>query len=106
MSEKKKSSKKKVASFFADSQDVWDQIRKSKPFKIHVKTPLGIGLRTFCFISVEGKRILADVITGSFYSTLTGYCMSTQQLQLVSNEISLFKVLAAMDTRDKKDGIL
>ena len=99
------SKKKKVDNFFIESQDMWEQVRKSKSFKIHVKTPLGINLRSFCFVLVNGKRFLADVITGSLYSTMTGYCMSTQQLRLVTNEISLFKVLAAMDSRDRKDGI-
>ena len=58
-------------------------LRKLKTFKVYVKTPIDIKLKKFCFVIFEKQRYLADVVTGSLYSTMTGYCMSTPQLKLV-----------------------
>ena len=74
--------KKKPNGFYLNSEGMLG-IRKERTFNVHVRTPLCINLRTFCFVSVEGKRRLADVVTGSLYCTMTGYCTSTKQLQLV-----------------------
>ena len=68
--------------FYLSSEKV-TPLKDKKTFKIYVKNPLGINLRKFCFVFVDGRRRLVDVITGSFYCTMTGYCMSTKQLQLV-----------------------
>ena len=77
------SSKKKPNRFYIDSY-LMESLKRNPSFYIRVKTPLGINLREFCFVLVDNKRYVADVITGSLYSTFTGYCTSTQQLQLVS----------------------
>jgi hypothetical protein len=61
-----------------------EELRKLKTFNAYVKTPLDIKLRAFCFVVIDKKRYLADAVTGSLYSTFTGFCMSTNQLKLVS----------------------
>jgi len=61
-----------------------EELRKLKTFNVYVKTPIDIKQKKFCFVVFEKKRYLADVVTGSLYSTFTGYCMSTNQLKLVS----------------------
>jgi len=59
-------------------------LRKLPSFEVYVKTLYGTKPRKFCFVSIRGKRYLADVVTGSLYDTFTGACMSTHQLKLVS----------------------
>ncbi|NBW17491.1 MAG: hypothetical protein EBR82_56875 [Caulobacteraceae bacterium] len=65
-----------------------EELKKAKTFNVYVKTPLNIKLRAFCFVVLDKKRYLADVVTGSLYSTLTGYCMSTPQLKIISKQIA------------------
>ena len=74
--------KKKPDNFYLNAESMLG-IKHERTFKVYVRNPLGINLREFCFVFLEGKRYLADVITGSLYSTMTGYCMSTRQLKLV-----------------------
>ena len=57
---------------------------KDKTFEIYVRTPIDIKLRKFCFVTYGDSRLLVDYVTGSIYSTTTGYCTSTNQLRLVS----------------------
>ena len=57
---------------------------KDKTFEIYVRTPIDIKLRKFCFVTYGDNRLLVDYVTGSIYSTSTGYCTSTNQLRLVS----------------------
>lgn len=77
--------RKKPNEFYLSSEKI-PALEKEKTFKVYVRNPLGIKLREFCFVFVEGKRYLADVITGSLYSTMTGYCTSTRQLRLVGGQ--------------------
>lgn len=57
---------------------------KHNTFEIYVRTPIDIKLRKFCFVMYGRRRLLVDYVTGSIYSTLTGYCASTNQLRLVT----------------------
>jgi len=75
--------KKKPNVFCIESSHV-DGLKKKPSFEIYVKTLYGIKPRLFCFVTISGKRYVADVVTGSLYNTFTGACMSTHQLQLVS----------------------
>jgi len=74
--------KKKYNEFYLKSEGMLD-IKHERTFEVYVRHPLGINLREFCFVTLEGKRRLVDVVTGSFYCTMTGYCTSTKQLRLV-----------------------
>jgi hypothetical protein len=79
----RKTMKRRTANDFYLSSEKVTPLKDAKTFNIYVKNPLGINLREFCFVTLEGKRRLVDVVTGSFYCTMTGYCKSTKQLQLV-----------------------
>ena len=74
--------RKKTSEFYISSDKIL-ALEKGRTFEVYVKTPLDIKRKKFCFVEVDGKRYLADIITGSLYSTITGYCMSTNQLKLV-----------------------
>ena len=77
--------KEKPDNFYLKAESMLG-IKYERTFKVYVRNPIGINLREFCFVFVEGKRYLADVITGSLYSTMTGYCMSTRQRKLVGGQ--------------------
>lgn len=74
--------RKKTSEFYISSDKI-PALEKGKTFEVYVKTPIDIKRKKFCFVEVDEKRYLADIITGSLYSTMTGYCMSTNQLKLV-----------------------
>jgi len=74
--------RKKTSEFYISSEKV-PALEKERTFEVYVKTPIDIKRKKFCFVEVDEKRYLADIITGSLYSPMTGYCMSTNQLKLV-----------------------
>lgn len=75
--------KRKTTNIFFLSSEKIPDLEEEKTFDYDVKTPTEIKRRKFCFVVLSGERYLADIITGSLYSTTTGYCMSTEQLKIV-----------------------
>ena len=76
--------RKKKPNVMCIESSYMDGLKKRPSFEVYVKTLYGIKPRLFCFVTISGKRYVADVVTGSLYNTFTGACMSTHQLQLVS----------------------
>lgn len=56
--------------------------------KEHVQRPhrdmLGVVTRrAFCAITIKGRAVLADVVTGTLYDAISGACLGSQQMRIV-----------------------
>lgn len=61
-----------------------EKLGSQKKFKVHILSPLGLNRRVVSFVTIFDRRYIADVVTGTLYSTLTGRCMTSDQRRIVS----------------------